>query len=284
MSEAGRLVLVATPIGNLGDLSPRAVEALKGAHAVVCEDTRRTGRLFKHLGFASPRLIVANEHTEWTARADVLQLLATGSTVCVVTDAGTPAISDPGAALVRAAIDQGHRVETIPGPVAAIAALVISGLPTDRFAVEGFLPRTGSERRERIAALATDRAHTVVLYEAPHRLARTLTDLSDALGPDRRVVLARELTKLHEETWRGTLAEAMAYTNDREPRGEYVIVIDRGADTEPMGDDALTARLTGLFGEGLTRRDAVDRVVADTGVARNRVYRLALHLETPGPN
>ena len=200
-------MLVATPIGNLGDLSPRAVSALAEADVIVCEDTRRTGRLLEHAGVAKRRLIVANEHAEASAAAEVGRLLAAGATVAVVTDAGTPGISDPGARLVRAAIEGDHPVTVVPGPAAAVAAVVLSGLPADRFVMEGFLPRRGHERAERLAALAGER-RTTVLYEAPHRLARTLADLVATLGPDRPVAVCRELTKLHEEVWRGSLGEA----------------------------------------------------------------------------
>ena len=188
----GRLVLVATPIGHLGDLSPRATAALADAAAVVCEDTRRTGRLLVHAGVSGKRLLVANEHTEASCAAQVRELLDGGATVAVVTDAGTPGISDPGERLVRAAIDGGHVVEAVPGASALLAALVVSGLPTDRFVMEGFLPRQGRDRTDRIAEVARE-PRTVVLYEAPHRLARTLADLADACGPDRPVAVAREL-------------------------------------------------------------------------------------------
>jgi 16S rRNA (cytidine1402-2'-O)-methyltransferase len=275
----GHLVLVATPIGNLQDLSPRAVEAMRSAAAIACEDTRRTGRLLSHAGVAAPRLIVVNEHTEWTARQQVVDLLDGGAIVCLVTDAGTPGISDPGEALVAAAVAGGHEVSTVPGPVAAIAALVVSGLPTARFVMEGFLPRRGPERKARLAGVAAEREHTIVLYEAPHRLARTLGDLAAVLEPTRRIVLARELTKLHEEIWRGTLAEAVESVASSEPRGEFVIVIDRAPPEQPTGPEVVIDRVRALLGDGLSTRDAVDRVSAETGIARNSVYELALRLD-----
>jgi 16S rRNA (cytidine1402-2'-O)-methyltransferase len=279
MAMKGRLVLVATPIGNLQDLAPRAVEALRSAAAIACEDTRRTGRLLSHAGIAAPRLIVVNEHTEWTARQQVVELLDGGAVVCVVTDAGTPGISDPGEALVAAAIAAGHEVSTVPGPVAAIAALVVSGLPTARFVMEGFLPRRGPERKARLADVAAAREHTIVLYEAPHRLARTLGDLAAVLEPTRRIVLARELTKLHEEIWRGTLAEGVEWVAGSEPRGEFVIVIDRAPPEQPTGPEVVIERLRVLLADGLSTRDAVDRISAETGIARNSVYELALRLD-----
>ena len=218
----GRLVLVATPIGNLGDLSPRAVEALRAAVLVCCEDTRRTGRLLQHAGVAAPRLAVCNEHTERGRIAEVLATLGDGGDVAVVTDAGTPGISDPGERLVRAAVDAGFEVTSVPGPAALVTALVTSGLATGRFAFEGFLPRSGPARRDRLAELATER-RTIIVYEAPHRVLRTLADLATALGEDRPVAVARELTKLWETVVRGTLGDI---TRDLgEPRGEYVLVI-----------------------------------------------------------
>jgi 16S rRNA (cytidine1402-2'-O)-methyltransferase len=229
------LVLVATPIGNLGDLSPRAAEELAAADVVACEDTRRTGRLFAHLGVAAPAMLVVNDHTEARAVRDVLGRLDQGQRVVVVSDAGMPGISDPGERLVAAASAAGHRVEVVPGPSAALAGLVASGLPTGRFVFEGFLPRKGSGRSERLAAVAAER-RTVVLYEAPHRLARTLGDLIGACGATRRVALARELTKLHEEVWRGSLASALERCAEIEPRGEYVVVLD-GAPEPPAADD-----------------------------------------------
>ena len=196
----GRLVLVATPLGNLGDLTPRAGETLAQADVVCCEDTRRTGRLLQHIGVRAERLIVVNEHTERAVAAEIVELVGAGQLVTVVTDAGLPGVSDPGEVLVGAAIAAGLTVSCVPGPSAGVAALVVSGLPAGRHVFEGFLPRQGSGRRERIEAVAVE-ARTVVLYEAPHRLARTLGDLKTACGESRPVVLVRELTKLHEEIW-----------------------------------------------------------------------------------
>ena len=207
---SGRLVLVATPIGNLGDLSPRAVETLAKADLVCCEDTRRTGRLLQHAGVRAAALRVVNDHTEEQAVADVVARVASGQLVAVVTDAGMPGISDPGELLVAAVAAAGHIVEVVPGPSAALGGLVVSGLPAGRFVFEGFLPRKGSGRTERLAVVARE-PRTVVLYEAPHRIVRTVDDLAEACGGERRVALVRELTKLHEETWRGTLAEAVVH-------------------------------------------------------------------------
>jgi 16S rRNA (cytidine1402-2'-O)-methyltransferase len=269
------LVLVATPIGNLGDLSPRAAEELAAADVVACEDTRRTGRLFAHLGVAAPAMLVVNDHTEARAVRDVLGRLDQGQRVVVVSDAGMPGISDPGERLVAAASSAGHRVEVVPGPSAALAGLVASGLPTGRFVFEGFLPRKGSGRSERLAAVAAER-RTVVLYEAPHRLARTLGDLIGACGATRRVALARELTKLHEEVWRGSLASALERCAEIEPRGEYVVVLDGAPEPPAADDDAIRSALTEARRDGATTRDAVAEVASVLGVSRRRVYDLAV--------
>ncbi len=275
----GRLVLVATPIGNLADLAPRAIEALAGADAVVCEDSRRTGRLFEHAAISPKRFIVANEHREATAAAEVAQLLGRGATVAVVSDAGTPAISDPGGRLVAAALAGGHDVSVVPGPSAAVAALVVSGLPTDRWAMEGFLPRQGPSRRARLAEIAAER-RTVVLYEAPHRLARTLAELREVAGGERRVVLARELTKRHEEIWRGTLADAI--TQAAHPRGEYVIVLAGAAAPAPATPAVVEAALRASLAAGLDRREAVAEVSAALGAPRRLVYETALRVLAEG--
>ena len=273
----GRLVLVATPIGNLGDLPPRAVAELAGADAIVCEDTRRTRGLLTHAGVRGPRLLVANEHTEAEAAEHVGELLAAGATVAVVTDAGTPGISDPGERLVRAAIAGGHDVTLVPGPSAALAALVTSGLPTSRFAVEGFLPRRGPERRQRVDEVARE-ARTVVLFEAPHRLTRTLSDLVAACGPERPVALAREITKLHEEIWRGSLAAAVARVEEQEPRGEHVIVLGGAPPPAPATVADVDAALAARRAAGVDRKTAVSEVARELGVAKRAVYDAALRL------
>jgi 16S rRNA (cytidine1402-2'-O)-methyltransferase len=262
------LVLVGTPIGNLEDLSPRAVRTLAEADVVLCEDTRRTGRLLQAAGVSAKKLIAVHDHNEVAQVGMVLDRLGRGELVAVVSDAGMPGISDPGERLVRAAADAGFEVQVVPGPSAAITGLVASGLPTGRFVFEGFLPRSGSGRTERLAALAGEQ-RTVVLYEAPHRLERTLADLFEALG-DRRVALARELTKLHEQTWRGRLSSPP----DTEPRGEYVVVVE-GAEPPPAADDAgLLAAVDRLLADGVSTRDAVAEVAAAYDVPKRRVYDL----------
>lgn len=268
----GTLWLVATPIGNLGDLAPRAVEVLGGAALICCEDTRRTGRLLQHAGIRARRLAVANDHTEAHRIADVLDVLGSGDEVAVVTDAGTPGISDPGERLVRAAIDAGHTVSVVPGPSADVAALVISGLPTSRYVFEGFLPRSGRDRADRLAAIAEER-RTIVVYEAPHRIVRTLSDLRKMCGDDRQVAVVRELTKLYEQVERGTLGTVDVGT----PRGEYIIVL-AGApeETRDIDDDTIREAIRGELDTGATKRDAVDAVTARLGVPRKLVYSLAI--------
>jgi 16S rRNA (cytidine1402-2'-O)-methyltransferase len=271
---SGALVLIATPIGNLGDLAPRAADELTRADAVACEDTRRTGRLLEHAGVPRRPFLVVNDHTEAGAVRDVVGRIERGERVAVVSDAGMPGVSDPGERLVRAVAAAGLRVEVVPGPSAAISALVVSGLPTGRFVFEGFLPRKGSGRRERLAELAGER-RTMVLYEAPHRLARTLDDLLTVIPGPRRTALVRELTKLHEETWRGTLAGAVARVAVVEPRGEFVIVIEGAPPPATADDAAISAALAEARDRGLSTRDAVTAVAGAFDVPRRRVYTLA---------
>jgi len=274
--QAGTLVLVATPIGNLGDLSPRSVRALTDADVIACEDTRRTRQLLTHEGIpAGGRLVTVNDHTEAAQVPTLLARLDAGERVALVSDAGMPAISDPGERLVAAAAAAGHRVEVVPGPSAALAALVVSGLPTGRFCFEGFLPRKGRARAERLAELGTERRTTVV-FEAPHRVRQTIADLVEAVDPLRRVVIARELTKAFEEVWRGTLAGAVAHLDATEPRGEYVLVLDAAA-APPAADgadvdEALRVRLDA----GIDKKAAIAEVAAELGVPKRQVYDRAI--------
>ncbi len=273
-ARRGRLVLVGTPIGNLGDLTPRAIEALAAADLVCCEDTRRTGRLLQHAGVRARELRVVNDHTEDRSVADVLARIGRGEVVAVVSDAGMPGISDPGEQLVAAVAEAGHTIEVVPGPSAAVTALVASGLPAGRFVFEGFLPRKGSGRTQRLSVVAAER-RTVVLYEAPHRVARTLADLAAACGGGRRIVLARELTKLHEELWRGPLADAVDHVAHVEPRGEYVLVLDGAPAPAEVTDADIVEALDRARGAGASTRDAIAEVVAELGVPKRRVYALA---------
>ncbi len=267
-----------TPIGNLDDLSPRAAAALAAADAIACEDTRRTGRLLAHLGISAPPLLVANDHTEAEVAEAVVGRVADGERVAVVTDAGMPGISDPGAGLVEAVVAAGLAVEVVPGPSALDTALVVSGLPTGRFCFEGFLPRKGPARRARLEALAAE-PRTIVCYEAPHRLARTLADLAHHCGGDRGVAVLRELTKLHEEHWRGTLAGALEQVAHTEPRGEYVVVLAGAPPPPVVGDAELRRDLAVERAAGASTRDAALTVATRHGVRRRRVYDLALDAE-----
>jgi 16S rRNA (cytidine1402-2'-O)-methyltransferase len=273
--SGGRLVLVGTPLGNLGDLSPRAIETLRDAGVIACEDTRRTGRLLAHAGVTPRRLLVVNAHTEARSRAEIDRLLTDGKAIAVVSDAGMPGISDPGERLVRMAVESGHPVEVVPGPSAVVAALVVSALAADRFCFEGFLPRKGSARNARLEEIAAE-PRTVVLYEAPHRLERTLTDLAERCGGDRRVAIARELTKLHEEVWRGSLDEAAAWAAAGGARGELVLVLDGAPAGAPPDDGAIRTALDAARRSGLSARDAATQVAGDLGVPRRRAYALAV--------
>lgn len=274
---SGSLVLIATPIGNMGDLSQRALDALATCDALCCEDTRRTGLMMNNLGLSGKTYIIVNEHTEHDATNEVIERLLAGETVGLVTDAGTPGISDPGERLVRAAIDKSIPVTAIPGPAAVVMALVVSGLSTSRFVFEGFIPRSGQERTSRIAEIADER-RTVVLYEAPHRLERTLADLEVACGPLRQVVVARELTKMHEEIRRSTLHEAVRHARQQEPRGEYVVVIDGAAPPEPATEEQLEQALRRELANGSSKRDAAAKVALTYGAPKRLVYELALRL------
>lgn len=280
-SAPGTLVLVSTPIGNLGDLSDRARQALAGADVVCCEDTRRTRALLTHAGITGVRLQSLHAHNE-AARAElVLALLADGATVVVVSDAGTPAVSDPGARIVAAALSVGATVSAVPGPSAVLAALVVSGFATDRFCFEGFLPRRGGPRQKRLAAVASEE-RTVVLFEAPGRVAATLAELVVACGGERLVAVARELTKVHEEVWRGTLAAAAAVFSSRPPRGEVVVVIAGAPEPQAPSHEAVERAVQARLDSGATLRDAAAAVAAELGVARRRAYEAGVSLRRNG--
>jgi 16S rRNA (cytidine1402-2'-O)-methyltransferase len=270
------VILVGTPIGNLGDISPRAVEALTDADVIAAEDTRRTRPMLTALGIPGGGRLVSfhGPHEAELAAKLVARIVERGERLVCVTDAGMPGISDPGERLVRAAAAAGHRVEVVPGPSALVAGLVLSGLPTSRFVFEGFLPRAGSARTERMALLAAE-PRTVVVFEAPHRLARTLADLADAFGGSRRVAVARELTKLHEEVWRGTLEAAAVWASSAQPLGEMVIVVEGSPPADPPTDEAVLAALRRELDGGASTRDAAAAVAARLGVPRRRAYELA---------
>ena len=224
---------MATPIGNLGDLSPRAATALAAADFIYCEDTRRTLKLLNHASITGPRLVSHHRFNEAATTAAAIERLRAGATIALVTDAGTPLVSDPGGRLVRAALAEGFEVEAVPGPSAALTALVVSGLATDRWCFEGFIPRQGRQRAERLAAVAGEADRAVVIFESPYRVQRLLDDLVAVCGAERPVAVCRELTKLYEEVWRGGLGQAAERAKVTKARGEYVLVLGAGAGAYP---------------------------------------------------
>lgn len=275
---SGGLVVVGTPIGNLGDLSPRGAEALAAADVIACEDTRRTGRLLAHFGIERTPMVVVNEHTERRAIEEIVQRIRHGQQVALVSDAGMPVLSDPGGPLVAAVASAGLPVGVVPGPDAAVTALSVAGLGSGRFVFEGFLPRKGRARAAILEALRTEE-RTVVLYEAPHRIGALVDDLISSVGGERRAAICRELTKLHEEVRRGTLEELAADACVVSPRGEYVVVLSGCPPLDGPTDEQLVVALRASLAGGASRRDAVDVVVAETGAAHRRVYDLAIGLD-----
>lgn len=281
---SGALYLVATPIGNLGDFSPRAMETLNAADFIAAEDTRVSVKLLNHFGIQKP-LVSYHEHNHVTAGQAILRRLLSGEACALVTDAGTPAISDPGEDLVRLCAENGVEVIAIPGCCAAVNALAVSGLPTGRFAFEGFLTVNKKSRRERLEALRTEE-RTMIFHEAPHKLRATLADLRDAFGAGRRISLCREMTKLHEETLRMTLGEAVAYYEGVAPRGEYVLVVEGAAPTveTPLSLSDAVAEVAALHRGGERLKDAAAQVAKKSGFMKNQLYAAALEqLEEAAP-
>lgn len=269
----GTLWLVGTPIGNLADTSDRAARTLEAVDVIACEDPRRTRKLLSHLGVPARRLLSFNEGNERRQVPFLLEQLRAGRDVAVVSDAGMPGLSDPGYRLVVACVGQGVPVDVVPGPSAAIAALVISGLPTARFAFEGFLPRREGERRARLTALADD-PRTVVLFESPRRLRDLLADALATLG-DRRAAVVRELTKMHQEVLRGRLSELPDRLAE-EVLGEVVVVIEGAAERPEADLETLGQRVEALTTEGLPRKEAAARVAQEAGVSKRALYEASL--------
>jgi len=267
----GTLYLVATPIGNLEDITLRALRVLRECSLVAAEDTRTTGRLLAHFDIQKP-LISHYEHSQPAHQARILSALESGD-VALVSEAGTPLFSDPGYELVQAARERGFSVIAVPGPSALTAALPLSGLPMDRFLYLGFLPRKAADRRRALAEVAGVRA-TLVFFEAPHRLRATLADAVDSLGSDRRCAVCRELTKLHEEVWRGTLSEALNEWRDREPRGEFTLVVEGAPQPGHWDESSVRSALSALKAEGMGRSEAARRVAQQSGWAKSDVYPL----------
>jgi 16S rRNA (cytidine1402-2'-O)-methyltransferase len=268
---SGSLSIVATPIGNLGDLSARAADALRDADLILAEDTRHTGRLLAHVGSSAPQRSL-HEHNERARVDEVVERILGGAHVALVTDAGTPLVSDPGLVLVRACIAAGVVVVPVPGASAVLAALVASGLASDRIAFDGFLPRRGRARAERLAELGEE-SRTFVLFLSPHRAQEDLADLADACGEDRPAALCRELTKLHEEIRRGALGELRDGVVDG-VRGELTLVVAGAPIPEPLAvdEDEVVDEVAALVEEGLSTRDAVARVAQERGMRRRDLY------------
>jgi 16S rRNA (cytidine1402-2'-O)-methyltransferase len=271
---SGTLFVVGTPIGNLGDTTERARETLGSVDLVAAEDTRRTGRLLARVGVKRP-LVSLFEGNERERTASILAELRAGKDVALVSDAGMPSISDPGFLLVRACTEEGIDVRVVPGPSAVTAALVVSGLPVERFTFEGFLPRKAGERRERLRSLAED-PRTLVLFESPRRLRTLLRDVVAELG-DRRVAVARELTKLHEEVLRGRATEVLDRLGDADPKGEIVLVVEGRRDEEAPALDELVAEATRLVQGGKRKREAASAVARDRGGSANAIYEALTH-------
>ena len=272
----GKLYLVGTPIGNLEDITLRAIRILQSVDLIAAEDTRRTGKLLQHLAISTPQ-ISYNEHNHHSRIQELINRLQQGASLALVTDAGMPSISDPGVELVQAAIAHQITVIPIPGPTAVISALAASGLPTDRFIFEGFLPLKQSDRQARLELLRSE-TKTIVLYEAPHRILKTLKDLVAVVGDTRNIVLARELTKIHEEFWRGNISEAIdLYTNERQPKGEYTLVIKGAAETSLITSQAeLKQELQQLLAQGMTRSQASRQLAKLTSLSRREIYQLEI--------
>ena len=273
---SGTLYLVATPIGNLGDFSPRAVETLQSVDFIAAEDTRVSVKLLNHFKIKKP-LVSYHAHNHVSAGQAILERLLGGESCALVTDAGTPAISDPGEELVRLCAQHDVEVLSIPGCCAAVNALAVSGLPTGRFTFEGFLTVNRKSRREHLESLKTEE-RTMIFHEAPHKLRTTLADLRDTFGPDRQIALCRELTKLHEQTRRCTLAEAVDYYAENEPKGEFVLVVagaEKQEETTLSLEEAVDLVLE-RKAQGMRLKDAVRDVAADTGLSKNELYAAAL--------
>lgn len=271
----GKLYLCATPIGNLGDVSARCLEVLSSADLVAAEDTRRTLQLLNHFGITKP-LTSYHEHNKREKGEYIISLLKDGKNVALVSDAGTPAISDPGEDMVRLCIENGVEVTSVPGPVAAINALILSGLNTSRFAFEGFLSVNKRHRREHLDSIKND-TRTLIFYEAPHKLKNTIADMQSAFGGGRRIALARELTKIHEEILRFTLNEAAAYYEENAPRGEYVIIVEGAAEKQEEAENEwehipVKEHVDRYIAEGMTVKDAIKTAATDRGVPKREVY------------
>lgn len=275
--KPGTLYIVATPIGNLEDMTFRAVRILQTVNLIAAEDTRHTGKLLQHFQIKTPQ-ISYHEHNRQSRIPELLEYMANGQAIALVSDAGMPGISDPGYELVIACIDAGITVVPIPGASAVITALSAAGLPTDRFVFEGFLPAKAAKRREYLESLQTE-SRTLIFYESPYRLQESLQDFATVWGGDRQIVLARELTKLYEEFWRGSIAEAIAHYSQREPQGEYTLVVAGNPPVHPqLTEEQLKAELLQIMTQGISRSQASRQLAKITSLPRRQLYQLALSL------
>lgn len=276
--NAGTLYIVGTPIGNLEDMTVRAVQVLQQVDLIAAEDTRHTGKLLHHFQVTTPQ-VSYHDHNRTQRLPELMHQLKQGKAIALVSDAGMPGISDPGYELVRGCVEAGIPVVPIPGVTAAITALIASGLPSDRFGFEGFLPAKSKERCDRLEQLSAE-SRTMVFYEAPHRLLAMLTDVATVLGGDRAVVCARELTKLHEEFRRCTVQEAIAHYRQHEPQGEFTVVLEGTAESTPiLSESALKSELQALINQGLSRSQASRQLAKQTQLSRQQIYQLALSLD-----
>ena len=272
------LVVIGTPIGNLGDISERAIRELREADLICCEDTRRTGKLLNLLNITPrPDLEVLNEHTEEKRANEILNRITAGLRVALVTDAGMPGIADPGQYLIKSAIDHEINLEIVPGPTAGIVALIASGLPTSRFVFQGFIPRKGEERQRRIEEIARD-DKTTVIYESGKRIERTIQDLLNICGDERKAIIARELTKMHEEIQRGTLRLLHTKMSDISTKGEFVLILSGFSEDHYVSDSHLKEELQEIIGSGKSKRDAVKELTSKYQLSKRRVYDLSIEI------
>ena len=280
--KLGTLYLVGTPIGNLADITFRAVSILENVDLIAAEDTRHTGKLLQHYNISTPQ-ISYHQFNRQERQPELINYLQEGKDIALVSDAGMPGISDPGYDLVVACIKAGVNVVPIPGVTAGITALVAAGLPTDKFVFAGFLPTKSKQRCDRLKTLKEENG-TLIFYESPHRLLATLTDLAQVLGAERHIVLARELTKLHEEFWRGSIHRAIAlYQQDKQPQGEYTLVV-AGAKQPPeptLSEAEIAAELQKLFAQGISKSQASRQLAHRTAISRKKIYAIALKTQPP---